>query len=127
MATSEALAWKRWGIAAVLEWQENEALARRALRRRDRLFPLAMGFHFLHGALAGLVFAFGLGWLRPDLPGAVAGGLFGFVLWLITLVIHYPITGSRVTEGSLGAIPVLISLAGHLIYGVALGILAVWP
>ena len=50
------------------------------------------------------------------------GTLYGFVLWLLTLVpIHKPITGLSPWNHPLGHLPALASLGGHIVYGIVLG------
>ncbi len=51
------------------------------------------------------------------------GPLFGFLLWAVTLVIHRPLTRVPPWNHPQGRHPVLLSLLGHLVYGVALGLL----
>lgn len=47
---------------------------------------------------------------------ALLGMLYGFVLWIITLVpIHKPITGFSPWNHPLGRMPALASLSGHII------------
>ena len=50
------------------------------------------------------------------------GIVYGWLLWIITLVpIHKPITGLAVWNHPLGHFPALVSLGGHVVYGVVLG------
>ncbi len=59
--------------------------------------------------------------------GAPVLGLgFGIVLWLIGLAIHEPVTGVRPWRHPRGRLPAMLSLAGHVVYGTFLGLLAVW-
>ncbi|MFL6348598.1 MAG: hypothetical protein ACJ72X_09930, partial [Nitrososphaeraceae archaeon] len=53
---------------------------------------------------------------------ALLGMLYGFVLWIITLVpIHKPITGFSPWNHPLGHMPAFASLGGHIVYGFVLG------
>lgn len=125
MVLVEVPAWRRWGLPGVMEWQENQALAARVLGRpREALVLPGLAFHFLHGALAGVVFVLGVPLLPWALPLVGLGALFGFALWLVTLVIHGPITGTPPGRDQMGATAMAVSLVGHLAYGVALGLLA---
>jgi len=52
----------------------------------------------------------------------LSGIVYGWLLWIITLVpIHKPITGLAVWNHPLGHSPALVSLGGHVVYGVVLG------
>lgn len=111
----QMLAWLRWGRASVFEWQEAEVGAQRLLGRRSMQAGLAL--HLLLGGVAGIAFVVGAGLLAvaPSIPLGLA---FGFAMWVITLFIHKPITGSA-ARGS--GVPV--SLLTHLVYG---GLLGAW-
>ena len=128
MTLVELVARSRWGFDGLLEWQENQAIASRITGRPVEASVLAgLGFHFLHGLLAGIVFVLALPIFPPEFSLAVLGPGFGLVLFSITLVIHRPITGRRGWSGSLGFVALGVSLAGHLVYGAVLTLLVVWP
>lgn len=124
MVLVEVPAWRRWGLPGVMEWQENQAIAERLLGRpRGELVAQGLAFHFLHGALAGVVFVLGVPFLPVRDPLLALGLLFGFALWAITLGIHGPITGTPPGRDPLGRRALAVSLAGHLIYGAVLAVL----
>lgn len=130
MSLVELPVYRRWGMEAVLELHENMAtLARWTGRPAEDHLLEALPLHFLHGGVAGLVFAWALGW-APGMVGLggaptwLLGGLFGLALWLLTLAIHRWITGvSPVLHPRFGPWPAVASLVGHSIYGLALGAL----
>ncbi len=124
MSMTEYPAWRRWGLPSTLEWHENQTIAGQMLRRRpeDAVAP-GLVLHFIHGGLAGVVFILALALLALPYPPVLLGFPFGFLLWLITLVIHRPITGVRPWRHPRGRAPALASLGGHLAYGVVLGLL----
>lgn len=128
MSLVELPVYLRWGMEAVLEFHENMAtLATWTGRPAEDHFLEALPLHFLHGGVAGLLFAWGLGW-APGMVGFggapvwVLGWLFGLVLWLLTLTLHRWITGVSALRHPMGPWPALVSLAGHSVYGVALGV-----
>lgn len=128
MAVIEIAARSRWGLEGVLDWQENQAIAARIARRtvEDLAVP-GLGFHFLHGVLAGIVFVLVLPLFRPELPLWVLGPGYGVVLFAIALVIHKPITRRAPWSGALGSVALGVSLLAHVVYGGALTLLVVWP
>jgi len=113
MSAVEALAWARWGRGAVFEWQETEVVAERLLGRTS--LRAALVLHVLFGGVAGSVFGIGVR-LAPVAPTLVLGSAFGFGMWIITLLIHAPVTGSAAR-----GIGVPVSLVSHLVYGTLLG------
>ena len=128
MALMEIPARSRWGLEGLLEWQENQTIAARIARRsvEDVGVP-GLGFHFLHGLLAGIVFVLVLPLFPPELPLWVLGPGYGVVLFAITLVIHKPITRRAPWSGALGSVALGVSLLAHSLYGGALALLVVWP
>jgi hypothetical protein len=84
-------------------------------------------FHFLNGTLAGIAFPFIVAsfftvFMNSGTSLLLLGMLYGFVLWIITLVpIHKPITGFSPWNHPLGHMPALASLGGHIFYGLVLG------
>lgn len=117
--------WKRWGLTGILEWHENQILT-------CKLFKLSSNnlhfwgiflLHFLNGSLGGigLLLAFILIPTLKEIPLLPLGLLYGFFLWILTLVpIHKPITGINPWNHPLGKGPVVVSLVGHTIYGITL-------
>lgn len=117
--------WKKWGLAGVFEWHENQILASRLLRRDVKNLDLQgiFALHFINGGLGGL----GLGLFLQIMPSfssvplLALGMAYGIFLWLLTLApIHRPITGLCPWNHPLGKGPALASLAGHVLYGMVL-------
>lgn len=128
MTLAESLARTRWGLEALLDWQENQTVAGRMLKQpMETVVVPGLGFHFLHGLLAGVVFVLGVPPFLPLLPLRVLGPGYGVVLFAITLAIHKPITGRSPGSGRLGSVALLVSLVAHVVYGGTLALLVVWP
>lgn len=126
MLLVEAPAWKLWGLPGVMEWQENQEIAERVLHRpRETLVAPGLIFHFLHGCLAGIVFAIVVSIMTLGLPVPLLGVGYALLLWIIGLVIFKPIIGKRIPGDRSGRIAISVNLAGHLVYGTVLGLLMV--
>ena len=130
MTLTEIPSWKRWGLPGVFEWHENQVITRRLLKlpnENNINFKGIFFFHFINGILAGIAFPFIVTFLFTTLIVSFSslillGTLYGFVLWIITLVpIHKPITGLSPFNHPLGHVPAFASLGGHIVYGVVLG------
>ena len=129
MTLTEVPSWKRWGLHGVFEWHENQVITERLFNLSNTKihFKGIFFFHFLNGMLAGIAFPFIValfftGFIHNYASLLLLGTLYGFVLWIITLVpIHKPITGFSPFNHPLGHTPALSSLGGHLIYGLVLG------
>jgi hypothetical protein len=122
--------WRKWGIKGVFEWHENQILSTRFFGISRRVIPYRGIFclHFLNGTLGGLLFPFVIAYLvnpHSIMFVALSGIVYGCFLWIITLVpIHKPITGLAVwNHHPLGHHPALVSLGGHVVYGIVLGIM----
>jgi hypothetical protein len=128
MTLLEIVARSRWGLEGLLEWQENQTVAAWITKgaMEDAVVP-GLGFHFLHGLLAGIVFVLVLPLFPSMVPLWVLGPGYGVVLFAITLVIHGPITGRSAWAGPRGSIALALSLLSHMVYGAALALLVVWP
>ncbi len=122
--------WKRWRLTGILKWHENQVITRRLLKlpnENNIHFKGIFFFHFINGILAGIAFPFIVTFFFTTLIDSFAsllllGTLYGFVLWIITLVpIHKPITGLTPFNHPLGHVPAFASLGGHIVYGVVLG------
>ena len=90
-------------------------------RSPESVVPQGLLLHFLHGGLAGIIFAF----LIPYVPNIyiIEVGLgFGIALWIIALAIMKPVTGARLLRHPLGPLPIFVSLSGHILYGLILGL-----
>ncbi|HJT46819.1 MAG TPA: hypothetical protein VJ729_01465 [Nitrososphaeraceae archaeon] len=133
MTLTEIPSWKRWGLPGVFEWHENQIITRRLFKfpneNNNIDFKGIFFFHFMNGILAGIAFPFIVALFFATLIGSFAsllllGTLYGFVLWIITLVpIHKPITRLSPFNHPLGHVPALASLGGHIVYGVVLGLM----
>jgi uncharacterized membrane protein YagU involved in acid resistance len=133
MTLTEIPSWKRWGLPGVFEWHENQVITRRLLKLPNETnnnninFKGIFFFHFINGILAGIAFPFIVTFFFTTLIDSFAsllllGTLYGFVLWIITLVpIHKPITRLSPFNHPLGHVPAFASLGGHIVYGVVLG------
>jgi uncharacterized membrane protein YagU involved in acid resistance len=124
MSLTEYPIWRKWGMAGVSEWHLNQVIMSRFLHRpAEALITPGLALHFLHGGLAGIVFAVILPILHVHNTVA-AGVIFGVVLWIIALLIMKPVTGTGFRGYELGWLALVVSLLGHLIYGILLGLLA---
>lgn len=117
--------WKRWGLTGILEWHENQILTCKFFRLASHNLHVWGIFllHFLNGSLGGmgLLLAFILIPTLKEIPLLPLGVLYGFFLWILTLVpIHKPITGINPWNHPLGKGPAVVSLVGHTIYGITL-------
>ncbi len=117
--------WKRWGLTGILEWHENQILTCKLFRLASNNLHFWGIFllHFLNGSLGGigLLLAFILIPTLNEIPFLPLGLLYGFFLWILTLVpIHKPITGIDPWNHPLGKGPAVLSLVGHTIYGITL-------
>jgi len=123
MSLLEYPIWRKWGLEMVTEWHLNQVIAGRLLRRSPNT-AIAQGLmlHILHGGIAGIIFVLilSLGQSARIMDAAVE---FGLVLWVVSLFILKPVTGVRLLDHPLGLSPFIVSLAGHILYGVSLGLL----
>ncbi len=125
MTVLEIPFWKRWGLTGILEWHENQILTCKLFRlaSNNLYFWGIFLLHFLNGSLGGigLLLAFILIPTLNEIPFLPLGLLYGFFLWILTLVpIHKPITGIDPWNHPLGKGPAVLSLVGHTIYGIIL-------
>jgi uncharacterized protein DUF6789 len=128
MTLVELPARSRWGLAALVDWQENQTMASWINGRPVEASTLpGLAFHVLHGLIAGTVFVLLLPLFTPQLPLVALGAGYGAVLWAIGLFLFRPITHRSPRAGPVAPVAVAVSLAAHLVYGVALGILVLWP
>ncbi len=118
----------RWGIEGLLDWQVNQRMASRILKRpADAVILPGLGLHFLHGLVLGVVFVLVLP-LFPSGPLLwVSGPGYGIALFAITLAIHRPATGGSPWSRQLGSVAVTTSFLTHLAYGTVLALLVAWP
>jgi len=119
--------WRKWGLTGVFEWHENQVLSIRffGISRQVVQYRGIFFLHFLNGTLGGLLFPFVVTYLvnlQSIMLATLSGIVYGWILWIITLIpIHRPITGLAVWNHPLGHSPALVSLGGHVVYGVVLG------
>ncbi len=125
MLLIEVPAYLKLGTEAVIEWQQNQTIVSR-VRSKPTQSSVGPGLvlHFLHGALAGVVFGLTLMLIPTTLPPYLLSTVFGLVLSLVGLGIQKPITHSPLWVNRESSVPILITLLAHLMYGITLGILA---
>ena len=128
MTLTEIPFWKKWKLTGILEWHENQILTCKIFKipNNKNYFWGIFFLHFLNGGLGGIGLNLALV-LFPSLyeiPLLIIGLLYGFFLWILTLLpIHKPITGINPLKHPLGHGPIIISLLGHAVYGITLGII----
>ncbi len=125
MTVFEIPFWKKWRLKGILEWHENQILYSKLTNNNPHglnLFGIFL-LHFINGGLGGLGFYLLL-YLVPSFTTPliyIAGLIYGLVLWILTLLpIHKPITGIDPFNHPQGIGPIVVSLIGHLIYGITL-------
>lgn len=126
MTLIEIPAWRKWGLPGVLEWHENQVLSTKFFRLAESNLHVGGIFllHFVNGGLGGIGFVLAL-ILIPDASSNLifSGTIYGVFLWIVTLIpIHKPITGISPWRHPNRAMPTIVSLVGHLAYGIALGL-----
>jgi hypothetical protein len=122
--------WKKWGMEGVADWQVNQVMVSRLIRKTKTTNQVGPSWiiasKLLHGAAAGLVFRLLLPiffWLIPisktlTIPDGI---IYGIILWAIFLFggrrIFESAGGIKMTRGGL-----LCGLLALLIYGIFLGL-----
>jgi hypothetical protein len=125
-----------WGIQGILEFHENQILISSLIKKFKRTENNSTSYigifllHIINGTLAALVFPFvylfstSLFFINKFSISIITGIIYGILLWVLTLLpIHKPITGLSVWNHPLGKGPLIISLCGHILYGLTLGII----
>jgi hypothetical protein len=125
-----------WGIQGYLEFHENQILASNLIKKFKRTENNSTSYigifllHIINGTLAALVFpvvylfSTSLFFINKFSISIITGIIYGILLWVLTLLpIHKPITGLSVWNHPLGKGPLIISLCGHILYGLTLGII----
>jgi hypothetical protein len=125
-----------WGIQGILEFHENQILISSLIKKFKRTENNSTSYigifllHIINGTLAALVFpvvylfSTSLFFINKFSISIITGIIYGILLWVLTLLpIHKPITGLSVWNHPLGKGPLIISLCGHILYGLALGII----
>ena len=122
MSLAEYPIWRRWGMEGVSEWHLNQVMVGRLMRRSPQtVVAPGLVLHFLHGGVAGIVFVLLLSNI-PSILSIGAGVGFGIVLWIIALIIMKPVTGIGFRDHPLRLLPLIVSLGGHVLYGLFLGV-----
>lgn len=88
-------------------------------------WAVGLMMHFINGTvLFPLIYAFVL--FRAFKGGGIAKGVeWGLILWLVGQLVVMPMMGAGVFSSKMGgAMAVLGSLAGHVVYGTLLGFIA---
>lgn len=123
MSLTEYPIWRSWGMKAVSEWHLNQALMARLLHRPPQDLVLqGLILHFVHGGLAGIIFALILPIFSQGIPVVEVGIVFGLLLWVIAMLIVKPVTGVGFRNHPIRLLPLVVSLGGHLLYGILLGL-----
>jgi hypothetical protein len=125
-----------WGIQGILEFHENQILVSNLIKKFKRTENNSTSYigifllHIINGTLAALVFpvvylfSTSLFFINKFSISIITGIIYGILLWVLTLLpIHKPITGLSVWNHPLGKGPLIISLCGHILYGLTLGII----
>ena len=109
-------------MEGVSEWHLNQVMVGRLMRRSPQtVVAPGLVLHFLHGGVAGVVFVLLLSNI-PSILSIGAGVGFGIVLWIIALMIMKPVTGIGFRDNPLRLLPLIVSLGGHVLYGLFLGV-----
>jgi hypothetical protein len=110
-------------MEGVSEWHLNQALMARLLHRppQDLVFQ-GLTLHFVHGGLAGIIFALILPIFSRRIPIVDASVAFGLFLWVIAMLIMKPVIGIGFRNHPMRRLPLVVSLGGHLLYGILLGL-----
>jgi len=111
-------------MIAVSEWHLNQFIVAHFLHRPPQdLVVQGLALHFLHGGLAGIVFTIMLTVSHVH-STILIGAMFGFVLWILAVLLMKLVTGKGFLGYQLGPLSLVVSLLGHLTYGLVLGLLA---
>lgn len=85
---------------------------------------VGMVIHFLNGTVIfPLIYVFALYALLPGEPW-LKGTLWGVGLWILAGLIVMPMAGAGIFWANVGAMPAVLSLMGHIVYGAILGAVA---
>lgn len=85
---------------------------------------VGMLIHFLNGTVIfPLIYALLLYRLLPGEPW-LKGTLWGVGLWILAGLMVMPMAGAGLFWANVGALPAMLSLMGHIVYGVILGAVA---
>ena len=124
MSLVEYPIWRQWGLDGVAEWHLNQAIVARFTRKPvEDVVVEGLLLHFAHGAIAGLIFSWTLTMLPLTISPVLLGLTYGMFLWLISVVITKPISGTGVFGKPSTSILLVSGIVGHLVYGLLLGTL----
>lgn len=122
MLPLEAYVYRRHGLRGVFEWHEVQASLFGFQSLRSFGF-VGFAVHAAFGGVAGAAVILAVQFLTlPPLPTAV---LVGFVMWLLTVLLHERVAAVHPWRNDMGLGPVAASLGSHVAYGVVLGYLLV--
>jgi uncharacterized protein YacL len=120
--------WRKGGMEGVAEWQVNSVIVWVLIRRftqRRVVISMSVAMHLFHGAVLGALFLVLLYWLQTAtiLPMSLVYALvYSVLLWIVspylTRNLFASLGGFRITREGL-----TVSLLGHVIYGIFLGLL----
>ncbi len=85
-------------------------------------------YHMFNSVIIGAIFGFAFGnQSHTFAQGAVWGLLYGFIWWILGPLVLMPLMlGMGLQFGAAFTPPMLMSLMGHLIYGLITGLVYVW-
>ena len=85
-------------------------------------------YHMFNSVIIGAIFGVAFGKQSHSLPqGALWGLLYGFIWWILGPLVLMPlILGMGLQFAAAFTPPMLMSLIGHLIYGLITGLVYVW-
>lgn len=87
-------------------------------------WTMGMVIHFVNGTVIfPLIYAFLLYRLLPGEPW-LKGTLWGVGLWILAGLMVMPMAGAGLFWANVGALPAVLSLIGHIVYGAILGAVA---
>jgi hypothetical protein len=111
-------------MEAVSEWHVNQVLMARFLQRPAKELVIeGLALHFLHGGLAGIVFALLLPIIALSISVVEAGVVFGLILWIVALLIMKPVTCVGFFSHPLRLLSLVVNFLVHLLYGILLGLM----
>ena len=89
---------------------------------------LGMVIHFVNGSVIfALIYVLVFYRVLPGAPW-IKGLLFGVILWLVLETVMMPMMGGGIFSSQMGGMKMAVAaLAGHLVYGAALGSIAGSP
>ena len=124
MTALEAPARRRRGAQGVLDWERNQSVAARLLHRpAEDLVAAGLVIHLSHGIGAGLILAILLPGTLSPLATVAAGLGWGALRWVVTVLLHAPVTHHRIRGDRARETAAVVSLASNLAYGLVLGAL----